>query len=97
MTVTSTAPQSFYCSTPGHCENGMYGVINPAYVVVPIPTLPFKANITHRFQWRKYSRRLREAGVKGLRQQGSFQGQGRQFQLDQVERSIEEGVLYHYW
>ncbi|KAF2483822.1 Cupredoxin [Neohortaea acidophila] len=30
MTVTSTAPQSFYCSTPGHCENGMYGVINPA-------------------------------------------------------------------
>lgn len=27
--VNSTDPMWFYCSTPGHCQAGMVGVINP--------------------------------------------------------------------
>jgi len=28
--VNSTEPVWFYCGTPGHCQKGMFGVINPA-------------------------------------------------------------------
>jgi plastocyanin len=27
--VNSTDPTFFYCGTPGHCEKGMFGIINP--------------------------------------------------------------------
>lgn len=28
--VNTTEPTFFYCATPGHCQKGMFGVINPA-------------------------------------------------------------------
>lgn len=31
INVTDTNPLWFYCSTPGHCQAGMVGVINPPY------------------------------------------------------------------
>jgi len=31
-TVNDTSPVFFYCSTPGHCEKGMFGIINPPSV-----------------------------------------------------------------
>lgn len=30
--VNDTNPTFFYCGTPGHCEKGMFGVINPPSV-----------------------------------------------------------------
>lgn len=32
VNVNDTNPMWFYCSTPGHCQAGMVGVINPPYV-----------------------------------------------------------------
>jgi plastocyanin len=30
VNVTSTSPEYFFCSVPGHCSGGMVGIINPA-------------------------------------------------------------------
>jgi plastocyanin len=36
--VNDTNPIFYYCGTPGHCEKGMFGVINPAMAVPGAPT-----------------------------------------------------------
>ncbi|KAK2593632.1 hypothetical protein QQS21_008680 [Conoideocrella luteorostrata] len=30
VTVNNTDPMAFYCTVPGHCQNGMVGVVNPS-------------------------------------------------------------------
>ncbi|KAF9820220.1 hypothetical protein IEO21_01653 [Rhodonia placenta] len=37
-TVNDTNPVFFFCSTPGHCEKGMFGIINPPSVENNAPT-----------------------------------------------------------
>jgi plastocyanin len=43
INVSSTDPIWYYCSTPGHCQAGMVGVINPPYVL-PSQLLLTEAN-----------------------------------------------------
>jgi len=36
--VNDTAPIYYYCGTPGHCEQGMFGVVNPAQTAPGAPS-----------------------------------------------------------